>query len=85
MYRQESWAKGFYQDNLEKYECCRCGWTFIVGREMLHRSGRELPICPYCGGCNKTEWISGTEDDQLEELQMGCAGLYIDGLEERED
>lgn len=77
MYRQDSWADGFYQDNLEKYECNSCNKTFIVGRELLKQSKLKEPFCPYCKASG-AEWRSGTEDEQLEELGLGCIGLYID-------
>lgn len=79
MYREDSWEKEFYIDNHDKFQCLDCNNQFIVGRELLKRANKENPICPYCGS-HITEWISGTETEQLQELarDMGCLGIYID-------
>ena len=79
MFRSDTWAKGFYIDNHDKYECLDCNKTFIVGKELLKRANKETPICPYCGS-HITELVSETEDDMLEELasDLGCLGIYID-------
>ena len=81
MYRANTWSKGFYIDNHDKFYCLDCEKEFIVGRELLKRSNRETPICPYCGNAI-TELISWTEDDMLEELQsdLGCLGIYVDDI-----
>lgn len=82
MYRNDMWAEGHYIDNHKKYECFCCEKTFIVGRKLLEMSKRKNPICPYCGS-SETEWITGTLDNQLEELasELGCLAIYIDEKE----
>lgn len=77
MVREESWKKGFYADNLIKYECKECNKQFIIGEEMLKDCPPNYPLCPYCGQNNvdKTAW---TTDDDLLDTELGCVGLYID-------
>lgn len=79
MFRNNTWAKGFYIDNHDKYECLDCNKSFIIGKELLKRANKQKPICPYCGS-TITELVSCTEDDMLEELanDLGCLGIYID-------
>lgn len=86
MYRKDYWPVGHYADHIDKYECLECGNEFIVGRKMLEMSGREKPICPYCG-CSLTDDQAGTDDERLEELadELGCLGLYFDNEEEQRD
>lgn len=69
----------FFEDNLVKYECYQCKRQFILGEQTTLEStelGRKVS-CPYC----RTEdisWASRTIDENLEELDMGCVGIYID-------
>lgn len=49
MFREDTWSKGFYIDNHDKYLCLECGNSFIIGRKLMEMAGRNLPICPYCG------------------------------------
>lgn len=68
LYREDSWEDGFYICNMDKYKCEVCGKEFIVGKELC----QERSICPYCKS-GDTHWMSGTEDDLLEELASGMA------------
>lgn len=79
MFREDTWSKGFYIDNHDKYLCLECGNSFIIGRKLMEMAGRKLPICPYCGS-GLTENTAGTDDERLEELadELGCLGIYID-------
>lgn len=77
MYREEGWVKGFYQDNLVKYECFGCGRQFILGEELVKGCAQGYPQCPYCGS-RAVEWMSMTEDDQLVDMNLGCIGIYMD-------
>lgn len=79
MYREDTWANGFYIDNHDKYQCLNCDKTFIVGRELLKRANLKNPHCPYCES-EMTQLVSCTEDDMLQELHsdLGCLGIYID-------
>lgn len=79
MYRESTWADGFYIDNHQKYRCVYCGKEFIVGEKLLSDCSSGFPICPYCGQAN-TECIACTENDQLPELEsdMGCLAIYVD-------
>ena len=61
----------YMECNLEKHECCGCEKQFIVGTEML--DGKP-PHCPYCGFPH-TEKVAWTENDNLEELDLGCLSL----------
>lgn len=54
MYREDGWVKGFYQDNLVKYECYGCGRQFIQGEELVKVCTAwvsEVPLLrnPGCG------------------------------------
>ena len=61
-----------YQEcNLEKYECYECNKQFIVGTEML---GSEKPYCPYCKS-ESVDKIAWTDEERLEELDLGCLSL----------
>lgn len=84
MYRTEMWEKGFYQDNLVKYECFSCEKTFIVGEEMSKSCASGKLVCPYCGQAS-VSWCSNTLDEQLEEMNLGCMGLYLSIEEEKSD
>lgn len=86
MYRKDYWTVGHYADHIDKYECLECRNEFIVGRKMLEMSGREKPICPYCG-CSLTDDQAGTDDERLEELadELGCLGLYFENEKEQRD
>lgn len=68
---------GYYQDNLVNYECLDCGKQFIVGEESLEECDAESPNCPYCGGqyVMKKSW---TDDEMLEEMSLGCIGIYLE-------
>lgn len=81
MYREEGWIKGFYQDNLVKYECFGCGRQFILDEEQVKGCAQSYPQCPYCGS-RTVEWMSMTEDDQLADMNLGCIGIYMDLQEE---
>ena len=68
----------FYQDGLKKYECIWCRKEFIIGTE----SSRDIElVCPYCGLGNPN-LISYTDNERLEELELGCLGIYFDTGEE---
>ena len=77
MYREDGWVKGFYQDNLVKYECSGCGRQFILGEELVKGCTHGYPRCPYCG-IRAVEWVSMTEDDQLAGMALGCIGIYME-------
>lgn len=77
MYRRDTWKEGFYQDNLVKYKCYDCEKHFIVGKELAKDCPPGFPVCPYCGQSN-VEVESETEDDLLEEMDLGCIGIYVD-------
>lgn len=64
----------FYQDNLQNRYCKKCFKSFIVGAELSETV--EQIKCPYCGSENNeiTSWI---EDEDLEELGLGCLGIYF--------
>lgn len=68
---------GYYQDNLVRYECESCTKSFIVGEELLKDCYTALPTCPYCGNeyVVKQSW---TDDERLEEMDMGCVGIYLE-------
>ena len=62
---------GYEKCNLEKHQCLDCNRQFIVGTEMIE--GNSL-ICPYCKS-EQVEKIVWTEDENLEELDLGCLSL----------
>jgi len=67
---------GYYQDNLVNYECESCSKSFIVGEELVKDCSIEI-VCPYCrcGYVMKKSW---TEDHMLEEMSLGCVGIYFE-------
>lgn len=65
------YGNGYRECNLEKYKCFDCGNQFILGTEMLN--GKK-PLCPYCGSW-LSEKIVWTDNEKLEELDLGCLSL----------
>lgn len=63
----------------KKFHCLSCGKDFIVGEKLLEDCKKGYPICPYCGA-REPEYVVGTLEEQLEELEsdMGCLAIYID-------
>ena len=76
MYREKTWNKDFYLDNLEKYECLECGSEFIIGRNKLKMVNRKTAICPYCGSKN-TDSSVYLDDEEMAEIagELGCVAI----------
>lgn len=64
----------YYEDNLERRHCYNCFKDFIVGEELA-TTVNEI-YCPYCGQ-TENSWSSRTDEDNLEEMQLGCLGIYF--------
>jgi len=62
----------YYEDTYVKHECQICRRSFIVGERLSE--GMELS-CPYCRS-SKIEAISAANEDKLEDMDMGCLGIY---------
>ncbi|KNZ42397.1 hypothetical protein [Acetobacterium bakii] len=65
----------YFQDDLLKYKCYGCEKEFIVGRN--HKETSEQLICPYCGQAKALDEISECGGECLEELELGCFGIYF--------
>lgn len=65
------YENGYEECNLEKHQCSDCNRQFIVGTELLDRN---KPSCPYCKS-ERVEKVAWTEDENLEELDLGCFSL----------
>ncbi len=63
-----------YEDNYLNYECQSCKRKFIVGETLS--KGVKL-TCPYCQSPN-LELISCLNEEDTEELDLGCFGIYFD-------
>lgn len=62
----------YYQDNLQNMTCLDCGKNFIVGENISN----DIEIsCPYCQ--TYSVCINAYSDEEkLEDMQMGCLGIY---------
>ena len=62
----------YYQDNLENITCSDCDRNFIVGEDL----SRDIDIsCPYCKSDN-VQINAYSDEEKLEDMQMGCLGIY---------
>lgn len=70
----------YYQDNLQSMTCLDCEKSFIVGEHI----SKEIEIsCPYCQ--TYSVCINAYSDEEkLEDMQMGCLGIYYTENEEIE-
>lgn len=64
----------YYEDNYVRYKCYDCEKSFIVGEELSKNCNLS---CPYCSSEN-IDWESRTDDDSIEQFDMGCIGIYFD-------
>ncbi|KGK88020.1 hypothetical protein [Clostridium sp. HMP27] len=67
----------YYEDNYVRYNCYECDKSFIIGEELS--KGCSIR-CPYCGS-DEVDWEAMTDDDRIEELDMGCLGIYFDKID----
>ena len=64
----------YFEDTYCKHECQDCKRCFIVG-EVL--SDNMKLVCPYCGASSGIIWIAASADDTVEDMDMGCLGIYF--------
>lgn len=74
IWEKESGTK-YFQDDLLKYKCYACEKDFIVGKH--HTETSDQLICPYCGQSKALDEISECGGEWLEELELGCFGIYF--------